>query len=62
MSDSQSPRAKRDSTNDPLEFCRGEVQTTANSPRRDGGPENALAWQHQGKGGDQKFDVDKSKS
>jgi len=60
MSDSQSPRAKRDSTNDPEAFAIGEVQLGMNRPEKSGGPENEKAWQHQGKGGDQKYDVDKS--
>jgi hypothetical protein len=43
----QSPRALRDSTNDPEKHSHGSVQTTQREPsRRDG--INDGAWKHQG--------------
>lgn len=48
-SSSQSPRANRSSTQDPLEHAKGKVQIEQNPIRKDGGPENADAWQYQGK-------------
>lgn len=55
FTNSQSPRASRDSTNDPEKHALGDVKLDMNDPEEDGGPENADAWQHQGKGGDQKY-------
>jgi hypothetical protein len=52
----QSPRAMRGSTNDPEAHSKGEVQLGMNSPKKDGGPENEGAWEHFGKGGDQKYE------
>jgi hypothetical protein len=40
----QSPRALRDSTQDPLEHSKGEVQLGMNEPSKSGSPENAGAW------------------
>jgi hypothetical protein len=41
MSNSQSPRARRSSTNDPDAFAKGKVNIGVNQFRKDGGPENA---------------------
>jgi hypothetical protein len=45
LKSSQSPRANRKSTQDPLEHARGNVQTNQRAIRKDGGPENAGAWE-----------------
>ena len=42
---SQSPRARRASTNDPLEFSKGEVQQGMRNPSKQGGDANAgVGW------------------
>jgi hypothetical protein len=43
LTNSQSPRASRASTQDPLEHAKGQVQIEQNPIRKDGGPENADA-------------------
>ena len=48
---SQSPRAKRDSTNDPEAYAKGEVQTTAEPIRSVDAANSAEGrdpWQYQG--------------
>lgn len=41
---SQSPRANRASTNPVDQYAKGEVQEGIKPMRKDGGPENAAAW------------------
>jgi hypothetical protein len=53
---SQSPRALRASTENAEKYSQGEVQLGMTAPKKSGGAENEGAWQHIGKGHDQKYE------
>jgi hypothetical protein len=46
---SQSPRASRSSTQNPLEHAKGKVQLGMKMPNKSGGEGNESAWANQGK-------------